>query len=280
MKAAPLLRLPVLHPDTLLPSTAQAAIPGPHLWPGLPHMPDGFWSPESYPFAPEQAAACLGDMRAASEAALAGASLQTLAARDLGSGSTRDAEEIRTVVNFSRTGAADGADGRVALERARSAAHKVLLWAWLLEERVRELRELARRYGDGKARLSEAIGLEREDFLPGLSDLDTPLHDEQDILPPWRPVLESAAPFLPPDVTLLCNSPVMQTDLEDSLNFAPLPPDEASRLGIPENIRSPRQTSAPLRRLLGRDRPNPAAPWLNMIVRILLPSDSQDRDHA
>lgn len=271
MKAGmPLLRLPLLHPDTLpLPEPPRGAA---HLWPGLPDMPQGFWRPDAYPFTPAQAAACLEDMRAMSEAALSGMPVEALAARGCDPQAARDAEEIQEVARFARSGTAD-ASRAGAGEIRRTAAQKVLLWAWLLEERRRELRELALGYGAGKARLAEALGLERgEEAPPGFSALDLPLDDQRDVLPPWRPVLHNAALFLPPGMALLCNSPAMRADMEECLSLTPLPPREAAALGLPEGGPRLLQVTAPLWRVLGRTRPHPDAPWLDAETRIVVPA--------
>ena len=271
---APLLFLPTLHPD-VPPHAFPAALTrvALHLWPGQPGMPDhGYWLPSRYPFAPAQAAACLADMQAMSEAALSGVPLQALIPRDARPESLREREEARDLAQFAHAGAAPGLPPEAPDEQPlRAAAQKTLLWAWLLEERSRELRELTRGYGAQSARLAESLGAEYEDeALPGLSALHAALPEEQGIQPPWRLVLENAAIFLPPNCTLLCNSPAMRADVQDALSLSPLPAAEAHALGLDDNAAAPlRHVQAPLWRILGRAQARPQSPWLDAQVRCL-----------
>ena len=80
----PLLRGPLpLHAFEASAQSGQASAAGkgsdPHwagalrLWPGLPDAPaEGFFCPDTYPFSPREAVACLGDLQQMGDAALSG----------------------------------------------------------------------------------------------------------------------------------------------------------------------------------------------------------------
>ena len=264
----PFLRLPQMHRELASPSLSKGGVsPGDtplSLWPGLPGMPkNGWWSPE-YPFTPQEARACLADMCAMGEAALSGVPLQALAARDASPAAAHAAEELEDLSHFVRTGALDEFSGPSpsALELARKAAQKALLWAWLLEERALELRALARTYATGAARLADALGVEHEEEnIPELAALhthmDVHLAEAPDLLPPWRIVLENAALFLPARARILVDNADMAADLGEVLDFMSAPDGG-------------REAASPLWKALGRTAPRPGCPWQNTLLRFVL----------
>lgn len=264
----PFLRLPGMHRELAYPSLNKGGVSPEDaplsLWPGLPGMPEtGWWSPE-YPFTPQEARACLADMCAMGEAALSGVPLQALAARDASPAAARSAEELEDLSRFARTGALDGPSdlSSSALELARKAAQKALLWAWLLEERALELRALARTYATGAARLADALGAEHEEEdMPELAALnahtDAHLAEDPGLLPPWRIVLENAALFLPARARILVDNADMAADLGEVLDFAPAPDGG-------------REAEGPLWKALGRTTPRPGCPWQNTLLRFVL----------
>lgn len=264
---APLLCMPFLHPDSQpcsLPPEAK------HIWPGLPHCPtEGFWLPGSYPFSPEQAKACLEDMCAMSEAALSGVPLQALAAAQARPEALREQEEEDALARFARSGDAPPASGESDMLRLRTAAQKALLWAWLLEERSRELRELRRSYSVEAARLSDVMGVEHDDDAQAsLAALDTQLADDAVPHVPWKMVLANAALFLPLGTSLLITNAAMRNDIGELIEFSPIPPTEAAALGLSPDARC-QSARAPLWRVLGHTASKPACPWLDATVRII-----------
>lgn len=262
------LRLPTLHPELARCSASTGSVTRSDspvsLWPGLPGMPEtGWWSPK-YPFAPDEARACLADIHAMGEAALSGVPLQALAARDASPAAARAAAESEALTRFARTGVVDEpGDISEAPDSARRAAQKALLWAWLLEERALELRALTQSYAVRAARLADALGGEREerDAMPDSATLDAPAEahpaEDPDLLPPWRVVLENAVLFMPGGTHIAVDSPEMSADLCDALHIV-------SAAGT-ETI-----VEAPVWRALGRSAPRPGCPWQKTSLRFVL----------
>ena len=265
--AVPVLAVPLLHPD----SAAARLDSVTHLWPGLPRVPEtGFWQPADYPFSPQQAAACLADLQAMSEAALSGVPLQALAAREHRPQAAKHLEEQAALARFAEDGQAPKDTFDTAPDTAahvalhRKAAQKVLLWAWLLEERYREVRELSRSWEEGAGHLVDALAVEDDAALAGLSALDMHLGDAEGLLPSWKLVLENAALFLPSGATLVVNSAAMARDLPEELLFSPLDQQDMALPATPWE-----QCRAPLWRVLGLAAVPGQRPWLHQEVRLL-----------
>ena len=275
------LSLPLLHsesPDPLWRSKA------PHLWPGLPHMPEtGYVELPGAPFSPAQAAACLADLEAMSEAALTGVPLQALAARENRPQARRDADERTALRHFAATGEESAPPSGLRQEFAQlafTAAQKILLWAWLLEERQREMRALSSSFDAGAGNLMDALGVEEDADLTALHAASMRLGDDAGILPPWKLVLENAALFLPETCTICVNDARMAEAVADQCadaGITPVPPAplDASRIaewGLPAQ---PGMTwcriTLPLWRIVGLSTALEQRPWLNREVQLLLP---------
>lgn len=215
--------LPLLHPS--LERGALSCPPGTALrvWPGLPHMPtEGYWASASYPFAGDAAKSCVQQMEQLSEAALSGVPMQTLASMGNAPDVQKKRKELQDIDKFTRSGVNPPhiQDSAKVLE----AAQKALLWAWLLEEKLLELKGIMGTYSDNAAHLMDALGVEADDHDTGLAllaSLDRELDTSSPMLPPWPMVLENAAIFLPDNAVIAVTSEAMAADLRDRLTFSP-----------------------------------------------------------
>lgn len=210
------LSLPLLHRDSVAEGWRTKA---PHLWPGLPQMPaTGYIELAEYPFSPKEALACLTDLEAMSRAALSGVPLQALVAQENRPLSVRDLEEQADLRRFASTGGKTSADDFPACDNAvlRKAAHKALLWAWLLEERQREVRDLSSNFDSNASHLMDALGVEEDTDFVGLRAMDMQLIQDAGIVPPWKLVVQNAAFFLPDTCTLVVNDACMAEAVAES----------------------------------------------------------------
>ena len=232
------------------------------LWPGLPaDGGDGRqrFTPEGYPFSEREAALCLRDMRAMESAALSGVPLQALSVMQGGARAARQAAEQEELRQFMRTGEG-AAPGAEALRQARLRGQKVLIWAWLLEERVLELRDLARHCSGSLLEGALGEGDAAEDFGPLDDPASQPLRVDAGLLPPWRVMLEQAALFLPDGTALLVHAD-MADGMEQEGDIVFSPADEAMRscLGAPSGAVC-RVARVPVWRALGKKAPVPSFP--------------------
>lgn len=217
----PYFCLPLLHTalesaDVVLPHAAL------RLWPGLPDMPAGYWAAADYPFSPAAAQDCARQLESLSEAALSGVPMQTLAQMDSAPAAQRTRKELADIDAFARGGAALAPSGPQS-PTALQAAQKILLWAWLLEEKVLEVKKIMNTYMSSAPQLVESLGVEVDDddkALSLLAALDRNLDTTAMMLPPWPLVLENASLFLPDNACIVVSGP-MAGDLRDRLTFSP-----------------------------------------------------------
>lgn len=222
--SSPVFCLPLLHASleaaaVLLPPTAV------RLWPGLPNMPAGYWAAADYPFSPAAAQDCARQLESLSEAALSGVPMQTLAQMDSAPAAQRTRQELADIDTFARgglVGAPSGPESPTVLQ----AAQKMLLWAWLLEEKVLEVKKIMSTYMHSAPQLVEALGVEVDDddkALSLLAELDRNLDTTSMMLPPWTMVLENVSLFLPDNACIAVSGP-MADELRDRLTFSPAAP--------------------------------------------------------
>lgn len=215
--------LPLLHSSLERPEVSCPPATALRVWPGLPHMPaEGYWASASYPFAGDAAKSCVQQMEQLSEAALSGVPMQTLASMGNAPDVQKKRKELQDIDKFTRSGVNPThiQDSAKVLE----AAQKALLWAWLLEEKLLELKGIMGTYSDNAAHLMDALGVEADDHDTGLAllaSLDRELDTSSPMLPPWPMVLENAAIFLPDNAVIAVTSDTMAADLRDRLTFAP-----------------------------------------------------------
>ena len=276
----PCVRLPFLRgplsvsgPEDADAAAVPAAQPGAAaallLWPGLPQAPqEGAYCPADYPFSQRQAAACLEDLRQMGDAALSGLPVGATAAAN--PRAARRASEMALLRGL------DGADTEAALkaEAARKLrieleqAQKALLWAWLQEERMGELADMARVLAQKSGMFTRSLGVEDEEAdalaasggFAGTGILGAPVSLDLGLMPPWRLVVANAMYFLPPDMPILAEGP-MAEDLLETLDFAPASPEHAPLAQAP----APAQAAllcarVPAWRAMGKSRPTGAQP--------------------
>lgn len=275
--ASGVLTLPLLHKDTpTTPWRNKAA----HIWPGLPNMPEeGYAALVGYPFAPLEAAACLADLEAMSMAGLSGVPLQALVAHENRPHSARELEELSALHSFAAAGQEGAAQAQPFSNDTllRKAAQKILLGAWLLEERQREIRDLSRRFDSGAGFLGDALGVEEDADLVGLNAVGMHLGEEAGILPPWKLVLENAALFLPDPCVVIINDPhmaeaVTENCAEMGTLFTALETTTCASWGLhPHPEKHWASTALPLWKIMGLAAAADQRPWLNVRVHMVLP---------
>ncbi|WP_291438799.1 hypothetical protein [Desulfovibrio sp.] len=235
------------------------------LWPGLPQPPQaGAYCPPDYPFAPREAAACLEDLRRMGDEALSG--LPVGAASAGNARAARHASEMALLREFGN------ADNEAALKAEavrkqrieHEQAHKALLWAWLQEERMAELADMARALTLKSESFTRSLGVE-DGEIPGLGAseghagagiLGTPVSLDLGLMPPWRLVAANAMYFLPPDLPILAEGP-MAEDIQEEADFSPVEEDTTA---LAANMPGLLQARAPAWRILGRKQPTGSPP--------------------
>lgn len=272
------LSLPLLHRDSVAEGWRSKAM---YIWPGLPNMPEtGYIELVGYPFSPRDALACLSDMEAMSAAGVSGVPLQALAAHENRPQAARELEEKDALRRFAATGeevpeAPEAPPVDTVL--LRKAAHNVLLWAWLLEERQREVRDLASSFDANASHLMDALGVEEDVDLAGLHAVDMHLGQDTGLLPSWKLVVQNAALFLPQGCTIVVNDARMAEAVADTYAEHPEYFDDVDA-NIGEDLGLPPQkgmvwkrAELPLWQMAGLSAPSPQCPWLHRTANILLP---------
>lgn len=289
--------VPLMHPELLplgLPDGLSV------LWPGLSPASHPFprnsrvavWRP-AMPYSPAEAEACLTDFEALGRDMLGGTPVRAAsAARPVAARAfaPAEAEALARFAGQKGRGAASpvgpGAEGGLSdppdpadREEVKRRAHRLLLLAWLQEERVRDMGGLWRRYHAGSAALArelcpEEIGgtvpgarelVPEESMDPGGAEpIPHEVPDLRGMLPPWRFVLEHMAFFLPEDAALF----TADSRLLHEAALAPCPAGEASAAAFlracGEGVRRRLHVArASLWRLLGLPGPQAGKPWLD-----------------
>lgn len=175
--------VPLMHPE-LLPSGLPEGLSV--LWPGVSasrSFPRGSrvaaWRP-AMPYSPAEAEACLTDLEALGRDMLRGTPVRAASAVRPDAASDFAPEEAAALARFAGQegasasatrpaagGQADLSDssaltGLADREEAKRRAHRLLLLAWLQEERVRDMGGLLRRYHAGSTALARALGQEED----------------------------------------------------------------------------------------------------------------------
>ena len=287
----PLLRGPL--PSHAFEAPAQPGLPAdagkgtdPHwigalrLWPGLPDAPAAnYFCPDTYPFSPREAQACLGDLQQMGDAALSGLSFGATVANN--ARAARRSSEMALLSGLEKSdgdaAAALAAEAARKDQLARSQAQKALLWVWQQEERLVDLADLTASIAQNAGGLAASLGVDPDDDLAGLMPdtltgdlvrLGTPIALDAGLVPPWRLVTANALYFLPPDAPIIIEGP-MREDVLDMLDFAPAP-ERQGLMGAPETAPAAVSADTPLPvavearapgwKLLGHTRPTRQAP--------------------
>lgn len=268
--------LPVLHHALAEPILQPLPVTAVRVWPGLPNMPDtGYWVAPDYPFDAAAAQDCLQQLEALSEAALSGVPMQTLASMDSAPDTKKRRQELDDIATFARSGAVPASAGPEAL-KVLQAAQKSLLWAWLLEEKVLEVKNIMGSYAHNAPHLMDALGVEDEDddkTLSLLASLNSTLDSTSVMLPPWPMVLENASLFLPEDACIAVDA-AMANELQDRLTFAPAPEHMRTCWGLETAAHADDAllaVRAPLWEALGKNEDAVTHPWRSKHFIFVLP---------
>lgn len=241
-------------------------------WPGLPQAPQAeAYCPANYPFAPREAAICLEDLRRMGDEALSGLPVGPAA-----TGNARAARRASEMALLRELGNADS-EAALKAEAARKQrieleqAQKALIWAWLQEERMGELADMARALAQKSELFTRSLGLEDGDVSglgaaeghAGAGILGAPLSLDLGLMPPWRLVTANAMYFLPPDLPILAEGPMAENMLEDMLEEMEfISPSGAAASAASGGADMPGllQAQAPAWRVLGRTQPTGSWP--------------------
>lgn len=206
---------------------------------------DRRFRPSAYPFAGPVASALLREMRGM-DATVASAWLAIADRTSLLSSAALDLEIAELVRLLEDEDPEDGLAGcatsDVPLERFQAEqAQKLLLMAWLQEERQLEIEDLDRRLDQCSRRmatcLDNAESEKMETLFPG---------PDESLLAHWRLVVENALFFLPENIAVAALGPLREALLE-RLEFDAWPAGE--------NDKSILCTTAPLWMALGQTAP-------------------------
>ena len=275
--------VPALHRELVrapLPATVLFLDPGLPLTVATP----GLYHPPSYPFSPENAARVLDELLAVGE---------TLDAANIAAGETalalNGSLSEGEKADIARFAASSPAKDAHAGQDAKIAAHKVLLLAWDLENRLAEIAALRQEVAEAVKPLAANLhgpGAEDDtaarDFARAMPDiLPEALADLPETMEPdWRLALSAIAAFIPANAVLVTRHEGMRVSLLEAGMLHPLPEDTAEKLaGWPEEERSRMLwAKLPLWRILGRPREPENVPWLLAAPELIIcPAKGWDR---
>lgn len=180
------------------------------LWPGLSfpseEMKKIYFEPDSLPMKERQAEQCLRDMRFQEKEVLAGVPVQSLI-EESNSAAVKKSIEISEIKKFAEHGAP--IDPKLEENaHANLLGQKLLLWAWLSEEHILELRALEKSCNTGTSTLLSGVwdDGESEENTP-FSGISFPLTsqktDDADLFPAWKVVLRHCIHFYPKNAVFM-----------------------------------------------------------------------------
>lgn len=171
--------VPTLHLE-LMPDLPKEIKP---LWPGLPHMPGGYASLK-LPYTSQEAKAVLNDLVELQEDALSGLAWQyhTYLA------SVKPSAEELDLASFAQGGQSSPVPDLTKL------AHRLLLLAWLQEERILDMQHLRLQYLTHARHLAESLSGEDNNFKESFPE------DSSLLLPAWQFMLELMDTLTSPEV--------------------------------------------------------------------------------
>ncbi len=185
-----------------------------YIWPGFENIPNGYWQPNHYPFAPKLAKACFDDLCNMSEAALFGMPIHSLIGGQDEKNEVKNIEERDQLAHFANTGEKQENSAANDLHTLQ-AAQKIILWAWLLEERHYEINDLTSTYAKSMQGFANALGVEQDEDFGHIGHIETSLDASDAPLPPWKIVLENVAVFLPENCSIVVNHEDMAAHILD-----------------------------------------------------------------
>ncbi len=271
----PLLYMPLLHENISLFQKKPLAYAH-SLGVGLKEQNPNTWVPSNYAFTTQEVAACLMDMKAMGEAALSGVPLQALAAMQSPYSQLQVVEEQEALDAFVHSEQdknpssqnIQAAPPKASVHVLR-AAQKFLLWAWLMEEHVFEIQSLSQNYSESIQTLVQALGVEQDEALGSLENIQNTLGNMSFPLPPWELVLENAAHFLPEACHIVINSEDMGAALQDVAPWLPLSDASLQMLGV-ENAMGKECTLSIGQALQKSEKQLQAAPWLEKKLHCII----------
>lgn len=274
--------IPLMHEELLSPGLPEGLSLFSPLGPGTPDSPTTAgkkqWRPD-LPYSSKEVSACLADMEMLGRDMLSGNPVQTMAASFLPPERAFTQEEAHALecfsknrqneTAFSRELSGTGMKNEVSTDTVlsvRRRAQRLLLLAWLQEERVRDMEALLKRCQGCVTRLSETMGTDAR-FTP--FDLEAA---PRRFLPDWRFVLEQMALFLPENATLFTGDPRVVAEMKADSGNVTFEAD-TDRLfprwdrNVWQRLRAVR---FPLWRFLGLTGPQQGKPWLDATHSMLI----------
>ncbi len=242
-----------------------------YLWPGLADKPINYWQPDNYPFNAQQAKACLDDLINMGDAALSGVPMHALIGVQNQGSKLKDFEEQDILAQFANTGQISDNNELHELH-IRQAAQKFLLWAWLLEERFSEVKNLTEKYAHGAKHLVDNLGVDQEDTLSMLQNIESYMQVDDDFLPPWQIILENAAIFIPNHSQIVINHNNMLEGIADQCeNLVPLTKDTIQSLNAQNMDIKGHECELSVGDILHKsERKKQHSSWLNKTMRLIL----------
>ncbi len=270
MPESPLFTLPLLHKElsTILPHNIPHLQ---HLWPGLPHIEQGYWQTHDYPLSPKQAQDFLQELTMMSEAALSGVPLQALIVMDRPKAKAKDMEEQEALQDFIDLGKLPQPHNTPKKHMLYSG-QKFLLWAWLLEERYKEVHDLSEEYTKNASSLMAALHVEKDTALSGLENIEKALAATDAPLPSWKIVLENAALFLPQKTSIIINSKEMASAIQEQEHHIPLSSDTKEKFDLHNIDNGWHETTLTVASLL-QCKSSADEPWLNKELHCIFKGD-------
>ncbi len=274
----PLLCLPLMHKDLGLTLPDAFAAQKVLFWPGLPlqakeDSAQNFMA-QSFPFSPQEAAACLKDIQSMGEAALSGVPLQALLAPQRSRAQLQEIQEQEDLESFIQTGQEPAPQSEASIHELRQG-QKFLLWAWLMEEHLLEVQRLTENYTFSAAQLTSALEVEKDEALAGLEQIQNMLSSDTFALPPWHLTLENMALFLEDESSALINHPQMIEYIMENaqqLHVQPISAQNKERLGL-GNYEG-QECTASFADLLQKDSAKFPAPWLKKRLHCIIIKES------
>ncbi len=272
--APPLLCLPLMHKNMgcALPASLTKSVS--YIWPGLPEPNENNFVPSTFPFSPQEAAACLRDIQSMGEAALSGVPVQALMAPQRSRTQLQSIQEQEDLEKFIQTGQEPTASPEASIHELRQG-QKFLLWAWLMEEHLLEVQRLTENYTLSAANLTAALEVEKDDALAGLEQIQNILSTDTFALPPWRLALENMALFLDAQSAAIINHPDMVEHIKEhahEFGLQDLSQDSMERYGLHDL--EAQECRISLATLLQKNTNKTPAPWLEKILHCILLKES------
>lgn len=187
------------------------------LSPGIPLA--NAWLPDNYPYTEAESLALLHEFRQLTKADLE--SMRSISMRENLQGEVNNRDELAALAKFA------GADQKAAVPGlTRKLAQKILLWLYVMEEKLEEIAELEAHCNAVESRLprhfeefmSDAEVGHEERQQPDFENSVAYIEKNIGIAIPWRVCVANALIFLPEDMPLLIEGEML-AHLMEMLEF-------------------------------------------------------------